>query len=215
MMFFCEDVFAVSVNVAGVCLKRQVKSMKEIKGQHVIKQSLDYSCGPAGLATLLSYYLKEPVSEHDILNTLLKTTDINKVKERKGFSLLDLKNYSIQKGYTAVGYKMDLDFLRKLNKPALVPIKFKNYRHFIVIKAILGDRVFAADPTAGNIILKLNYFSKIWQGGVGLVVEDESGHTGGSELDLKLKDAIIVDAKNIKRILDGILIRTTVFPGEF
>jgi len=105
---FCyNDAFAASFRVNGITLNKKVKSLKEIKSANIIHQSLDYSCGAAGLSTILHYYLNEPVSEKDIITGLLKSTDLAKVQRRKGFSLLDLKKFSEAKGYKASGYCND------------------------------------------------------------------------------------------------------------
>ena len=165
---FCyNDCGATSFRVDGITLNKKVRSMKEIKSANIVTQSLDYSCGAAGLSTLLNYYLNDPISEKEIINTLLKSVSLTKVQQRKGFSLLDLKNYAESKGYKVTGYQMDFDFLQKLKKPTLVPIKFKNYRHFIIVKGVAGDRVFLADPAVGNVTMKINRFEKIWTAGIG------------------------------------------------
>ena len=49
-----------------------------------------------------------------MLEKLLTTCDIEKVKAKKGFSLLDLKRFAQARGYEVVGYKMDLEFLVEL-----------------------------------------------------------------------------------------------------
>ena len=125
----------------------------------------------------MHYYLSDPVSEKEIINTLLKTVNLEKVKQRKGFSLLDLKRFAEFKGYKAAGYKMDMEYLKGLGKPVLVPIKFKNYRHFVIVKAVVGDRVFLSDPAIGNMTMKIGRFQSIWTEGIGLLVE----HFGGND----------------------------------
>jgi predicted double-glycine peptidase len=208
---------AASFCVGNIRFDKKVKSLKEIKGRNVIKQSLDFSCGPAGLATILKYYFKENICEQTIIAALLKTTDINKVKERRGFSLLDLKRFSQAIGYEAVGYKMDMDFLKELNSPVLVPIKFKNYRHFVVIKGVIDDRVFFADPAAGNMTMKTNRFSMIWQDGIGLVFTGKgaAGVNAGCSPDISEDEAMTVDYKSIMRNLKNSMVRTAVYPLEY
>ena len=215
-LFCYNDCSAVGFRVEGITLNKKVRSMKEIKSANIVTQSLDYSCGAAGLSTLLNYYLNDPISEKEIISTLLKSVSLAKVKQRKGFSLLDLKNYAESKGYKVTGYQMDFDFLQKLNKPALVPIKFKNYRHFIIVKGVAGDRVFLADPAVGNITMKINRFEKIWTAGIGLVVEKENADVAASSsLTIKPQEAIFADYKNVMRTALSTVIRTAVFPTEY
>lgn len=209
---------AVGITTSGVAVRKDVRSMQEIKREHLVTQSLDISCGPAGLATVLNYYLDDPVTEVEIINYLLNTVPLEKVKERKGFSLLDLKRFAQAKGYHVTGYKMDCDFLRGMSKPVLVPIKFRNFRHFVIVRGVLADRVFIADPTAGNISMKVDKFRKIWTDGIGLVIEkDRAGRAAGAnKLELKAKDlASVVNYRDITRMVTNNIIRTTIYSGEF
>ncbi|MDD5669213.1 MAG: C39 family peptidase [Candidatus Omnitrophica bacterium] len=211
--------FAVTFATGGLRMQKKVESLRDIRNKHVVKQSLDYSCGPAGIATILNYYLDDPVSETEIINGLLKRTNLKKVIERKGFSLLDLKKFIEERGYKAVGYgEMDVNFLRELNKPILVPIKFKNFRHFVVVKGVIGNRVFVADPTMGNMSMKCNFFVSIWEKGIGLIVEGSQSKDPFRRSDLlrvKKEDGTFVDYKSIERMLERAAIRTAVYPTEF
>jgi len=113
LFIFMENslAFSLDIGISGVRIKKNLTNFKEIKTQNVVTQTLDYSCGPASLATLLSYYFQDKVTEEEIIKFLLLTTDLKKVKQKKGFSLLDLKNFAKYKGYQVVGYKMDLEYL--------------------------------------------------------------------------------------------------------
>ena len=217
ILFFCKGSSATTFCVAGVRLNKEVKNLKDLKREHVISQSLDYSCGAAGLSTLLNYYLEDPINEKEIIATLLQKVDLNKVKARKGFSLLDLKNFSAARGYKANGYKMDFDFLKTLGKPVLVPIKFKNFRHFVIVRAVIGDRVFLADPAVGNTIVKKETFNHMWMEGIGLVVEhrDENKNTDSSPLAVTMEEARVVDYRNVKRNLETSALRTTIHTDEW
>ena len=215
---FCNPSYATSFMVGGVRVNKEVQNLRDLKRQHVVTQSLDYSCGAAGLSTLLNYYLKDPISEKEIIGTILNTVDIKKIKARKGFSLLDLKRFAEQKGYKVKGYQMDFDFLRELGKPVLVPIKFKNYRHFVIVRAVLNDRVFLADPAVGNVSVKEERFKQMWAERVGLVIEHNENPDAPSALNplaVSIQDVRIIDYKNIKRTLDVPVLRTTIHTNEW
>jgi predicted double-glycine peptidase len=213
---FSDFASAATFSVGGLRLNKQVKPLREIKRSNVVTQSLDFSCGAAGLSTVLNYYLEDPVSEQEIIQALLQLVPLEKVKQRRGFSLLDLKKFAEHKGYRVTGYKMDFDFLRELGKPVLVPIKFKNYRHFVIVKAVIGDRVFLADPAVGNVSVKDYKFRKMWGGGIGLVIEHaEDENIAHSDLSVDREDIIIADLKQYKRLLDQSLYRTAIYNTEF
>lgn len=216
-MTLASNVQAANFNFGGVRMKKDVKTMKELRQENVVTQSLDFSCGAAGLATLLNYYLNDPITETEIISDLLQIVPLEKVKERMGFSLYDLKKYSELKGYVVTGYKMDFDFLRDVGRPLLVPIKFKNYRHFVVVKAVIGDRVFIADPALGNVSVKDEKFKQMWTNGIGFVVEHSGDKTEEAQYALKVEteDIRFADYKKMRQLADITRLRTTIFPNEW
>ncbi len=191
--------------------------MFDIKHEYIVPQSMDVSCGPAGLSTLLNFYLENPITEFEIIKKLLDQVPIEKVRERKGFTLLDLKNFAESKGYTVTGYKaMDVAFLKEIKRPVLVPINFKNFNHFVIVKGVIADRVFIADPTAGNLSMKISKFEKIWSHGIGLVIEKpKHGETSEYALQVKTEDLIISDYKRLRQLIDKSAIRTAIYTSEW
>jgi len=207
---------AATFSVSGVRLTKDVKPLREIKRSNVVSQSLDFSCGAAGLSTLLNFYLKDEVSEHEIIETLLNTVPIEKVRQRKGFSLFDLKTFAENRGYKVTGYQMDFEFLKNLDVPVLVPIRFRNYSHFVVVRGVVGDRVFIADPAAGNMSMKIGQFERIWAGGIGLVVEETSPDRNQRyALQVEEDDLLVADYKYLNKIMNQVMVRTAVFPSEY
>lgn len=191
---------AIDLNVGGH-INKPVKSFKDIRSQNVVSQTLDYSCGPASLATVLSYYFQDKVTEEEIIKFLLLTTDLEKVKQRLGFSLLDLKNFAKYRGYEVVGYKMDLEYLVGLDKPVLIPVDIKDYAHFVIFRGLKGDRVFLADPALGNITMRVERFLNIWKGGIGLVLSKTGEKNLYSPLKLTEEEkAIFADPKTLRRL---------------
>jgi uncharacterized protein len=144
-------------------------TLKELRDQNVVKQQLDYSCGAAALATLISGYYGENTSEKellDLLNARLVSMS-DKEKSRKklnGFSLLDLKLVAQQKGYKAAGFKLTIDQLKQLSAPVIVFVKPMGYHHFAVLRGISDDRVYLADPGRGNLRMSLARFEEEYGG---------------------------------------------------
>lgn len=71
-LLFCSahDATAIQLTI-GTKIDKPVKNYKQIKRRNIISQSLDYSCGPASLATLLTYYFGDIVREKEIIKYLL------------------------------------------------------------------------------------------------------------------------------------------------
>lgn len=207
--------FSLDVGV-GTRIYKPVKNFKEIKTRNIVGQTLDFSCGPASLATLLSYYFQDKITEQEIIKYLLLTTDLEKVKRRKGFSLLDLKNFAKLRGYQVVGYRMDLEYLAGLNKPVLIPVDIKDYSHFVIFRGLKGERVFLADPALGNMTMKVERFLNLWQGGVGLVLSKTGENRLNSALKLsREEEAVFADPAMVRRLFGMDTIGSLYRDGEF
>jgi predicted double-glycine peptidase len=150
---------------------KNITTVKEMKTRYVIFQQYDFSCGAAVIATLLTYYFGEPVTEKEVVYGIAQRADLEKVLKRRAFSLLDMKRFAQSRGYKAIGYQMDFDFLVELKKPVIVPVEIRNYKHFVIFKGIVGDRVVIADPAFGNYTMKFTRFLSIWTDGIGFVLE--------------------------------------------
>ena len=105
---------------------RPIKSLLEMRHEHVVIQKFDLSCGAAALATLLNYQYSDPVSEREVAKELIRREEYLQnpalVNIRQGFSLLDLKRYVEQRGYEGIGYgKLTLEDLIE-RAPVMVPI---------------------------------------------------------------------------------------------
>lgn len=154
----------------------EVKSLLDLRGEHVVIQHRDFSCGASSLATILRYYLGEEVHELDVINGLLEVAKehgtLKKIIERRGFSLLDLKGYAEALGYKSAGYRLDYKDLVDLDMPAIVPIIPNGYKHFVVFRGADKNFVYLADPSFGNLVESVAQFKYEWYGytNVALVV---------------------------------------------
>src|SRR3981081_4192092 len=93
-----------SAAAAGVEGAKNIRSLKEIRGEGVVRQRWDMSCGAAALSTLLTYDFKDNTPETAIVVWILHRVDADQVRARGGFSLLDLKHFSEARGYDAEGF---------------------------------------------------------------------------------------------------------------
>lgn len=143
-----------------------VKSLLEMRRENVIIQQLDLSCGAAALATLLNYQHGDSVSEREIIKGLIRREEYLKnpdmVKQRQGFSLLDLKRYVDRRGYLGIGYgRLTLKDLIE-RAPVLIPVQTNGYPHFVIFRGAMGDRVLLADPAWGNRTMTKTKFNSAW-----------------------------------------------------
>ena len=152
--------------------QKSVESYWDIKTKGIVMQKLDYSCGSAALATIFTYYLDKKTTESNIINYLLNHGDLKAIIKRKGFSLLDLKEYTQYRGLTAQGYRMDTESLFDVKVPVLLPLVINGYRHFVIYIGHKGDRVFLLDPTFGSVTMLTDEFKRAWYAyeNVGLII---------------------------------------------
>jgi uncharacterized protein len=181
---------------------RPVRSLLEIRREHVIIQNFDLSCGAAALATLLRYEFGEPVTEKEVARGLISRGEYighpELLKIRQGFSLLDLKRYVNERGYEGVGFgELDLNDLIE-QAPIMVPINALGYNHFVIFRGVVGDRVLLADPAWGNRTMTIDKFQRIWldyggsMGHVGFVVKRADGREPLSRLRPRISEFVML-----------------------
>lgn len=147
----------------GALVTKDVVSLGERRWVHMVRQKTDYSCGAASLATILRYAYGLEMDEPQVLAGLLKVADPKVVKQR-GFSLLNIKDYVATLGLRGRGYRVDQQRLRQLRIPAIVMMDFQGWKHFVVLKRVIGDDVFIADPALGNKVMPMQEFLEQWVG---------------------------------------------------
>lgn len=183
---------AVGASLETLSIRHNVRPFSEFKNDNVVKQAYDYSCGSAALATILKFYLGEDFSETQVINGLLRYGNTKLIIKRRGFSLLDIKKFVNILGYKGIGYIAEIDDLKTLDKPCLIPVNLYGFRHFVVFRGIYKDHIFLADPSKGNISFTLNKFKDIWYKNVAFVIYPKWGE-GMDALKLKEKDLQIIE----------------------
>lgn len=173
-----------------------VKPLAEQQYKGLVKQAYDYSCGSAALTTVLNGYLGRQFSERQVMDGLLKFGETEKIVQRRGFSLLDMKRLTTALGHPSGGYKGQFDDLKKLDHPAIVPIHYGGFKHFVVVKKYKEGRVFVADPALGNISFPEERFKQIWENNVMFIVFP-NGFKPQSTLELTEADMRFVDDQTV------------------
>lgn len=140
-----------------------IKPAIENQFRGIVRQAYDYSCGSAALTTLLKSYVGINVNEQQTMEGLLKFGEYDRIVERRSFSLLDMKRFVTALGLDSGGYKGEFSDLVQQTQPAIVPINYAGFKHFVVFKAYKNGRVYVADPALGNISFDQERFKKIWE----------------------------------------------------
>lgn len=173
-----------------------IEPMSQLQFRNVIRQAYDYSCGSAALTSLLDYYLGRNLQERQVMEGLLRYGEANKIVERRGFSLLDMKRFVTALGYKSGGFRAEFEDLDKLEHPALVPIHYGGFKHFVVVRDVYNDHVFIADPALGNISFTRTRFEEVWDQNV-LFVIYPTGAEPRNAMALTERDLRLVDDRTI------------------
>ena len=151
-----------------------VASVKAVRYQGTVHQQYDFSCGSAAVATLLSYHYGYAVDEQRVFSEMFAHGDQARIR-REGFSLLDMKRYLAQHGFTADGYELPLAKLVEARYPAIVLVSDQGYLHFVVVKGVAGGRVLLGDPASGTRAMSVAGFEAIWRNGLLFVIHGARG----------------------------------------
>ena len=149
----------------------RLTSYAEIPFRTVIHQQFDYSCGSAALATLLHFQYHKDTNEADVFKAMYAVGDQDQI-QKLGFSLLDMKKYLASIGYQADGFRISLKDLQDAAIPAIALIQVGSYKHFVVIKGVVGDHVLVGDPALGLREYNAADFQKLWNG-IAFLIHDQ------------------------------------------
>jgi predicted double-glycine peptidase len=159
---------------AGGDYEIAVMSWWEIPYRTVVRQQYDFSCGSAAVATLLTYHYDRPTTERVPFASMWEAGNQEMIR-KVGFSMLDMKKYLTSVGLKAEGYRLGMEKLDTLKKPAIVLLDLNGFKHFVVLKGVRGDRVLVGDPMRGLSEYSREDFAKIWNG-IGLMVVSDDDH---------------------------------------
>jgi hypothetical protein len=152
----------------------------------------------------MTYYFGDETSERELLNLIIDqlTKDEMELKEKRGFSLLDLKKVAQAKGYRAAGFKLTIEQLKQLAAPVLVFVEPRGYKHFAVLRGIDRGRIFLADPSRGNLRMSISRFLREWHGVIFVLGrEGEEGLTT-YPLELPYPDYVQPELLRVSRMTD-------------
>ncbi|MRW91278.1 peptidase C39 family protein [Duganella sp. FT80W] len=175
----------------------QMEPFSELKYKHIVRQAFDYSCGSAALVTILNYHLGVMVNEQQAMEGMLDKGEKDKIIERRGFSLLDMKRYVGSLGLAGAGFKAEIKDLQTLDEPAIVPIDYAGSKHFVVLRGIRDGVVYIADPSAGNIVFSVEEFARWWDKNTLFIISPAKGQQPVRQLALTDQELGVVDMDRV------------------
>ncbi|MFV5524174.1 C39 family peptidase [Acinetobacter variabilis] len=132
----------------------EIKTFTDLRDFELIRQSKEFSCGAAALATIMKYHLN--------VNNFGEQTALQFLTNEKS-SLYDLQLIAQRYKVNAIGLKLTKNEIILIDKPVIAYIKTPLLQdHFIVIKKVLNNDFYIGDPAIGNYILKKDIFFKYW-----------------------------------------------------
>lgn len=175
----------------------QMEPYAELKYRHIVRQAFDYSCGSAALVTILNFHLGLKVSEQQAMEGMLEKGEKEKIIERRGFSLLDMKRYVASLGVEGAGFRAEIKDLQSLEHPAIVPIDYAGAKHFVVLRGIRQGIVYIADPSAGNIVFSLAEFATLWDKNTLFILYPAKDRAPAAQLALSDQELGVVDMDRV------------------
>jgi predicted double-glycine peptidase len=176
-----------------------VKPLSSTQFRGVVHQAFDYSCGSAALTTLLNGYMAQNKNEREVMDGMLKYGEYDRIVERRSFSLLDMKRYVNAIGFNSNGFRGTFHDLEVLDKPAIVPIAYAGFKHFVVFKTVKNGHVFVADPALGNISFTSKHFQDVWDSDIMFIITPSEGQPTNDLLELKDSDMRIIEDATINQ----------------
>ncbi len=174
-----------------------LEPFSELKYKHIVRQAYDYSCGSAALVTILNFHLGLKVTEQQAMEGMLDKGEKEKIIERRGFSLLDMKRYVASLGVSGAGYRAEVKDLLALTEPAIVPIDYAGAKHFVVLRGIRDGVVYIADPSAGNIAFSVEDFARLWDKNTLFIISPQAGTRAPAQLALTDRELGVADMDRV------------------
>lgn len=172
----------------------------------IVRQAYDYSCGSAALTTLLNGYVGTQLNEEQIMNGLMKFGETEKIVERRSFSLLDMKRFVGALGLESGGYRGEFSDLVNQGQPAIVPISYAGFKHFVVYKGYKDGRVYVADPALGNISFDQERFKQIWENNTLFLINVPEQHR---------KNMLALQEADMRHVEDATINRYALIDQQF
>ncbi|UPY36156.1 cysteine peptidase family C39 domain-containing protein [Sediminicoccus sp. KRV36] len=202
---------SASPAAAGEALMRRPQSWQERRYAHVVRQVLEFSCGSASLATLLTFFLRRPTTEAEVITILRQRYPGEaawRSKQQQGFSLEDITFAAERLGFAAQAARIDAAQLPQIAGPVIVHLDKGAWQHFSVLRASRDGFHYIADPIQGQVTMLDHEFRREFTGAVLAVWRRGGALPQGSPLQA-VRDGVSVE-RSVSRA-----IQTAVPPAGF
>ncbi|HWS86394.1 MAG TPA: cysteine peptidase family C39 domain-containing protein [Pyrinomonadaceae bacterium] len=177
-----RGVFAAALLLACAALAALAQDARRpTPRKPVIRQTSQATCGPAALATLLTFYLDDPVTEAELVaqigkdgKTMTNLDELVKAckargHKAEGYCLGEKKEDKDKRTLCRLtdGYRVELPKLLRVVGRRGVPVlvRFKEpILHFVLAVGGVDDFVLIADPAQGEVAIHRSDFLRRWDG---------------------------------------------------
>jgi uncharacterized protein len=152
------------------------QTYQELKYTNVVRQRLDFTCGGAALATILSHYWGRPTPEEEILEIFRARYPDAKVWQAKvaaGFTFDDIAFATEVLGYEAAGAKVSSVELAAMKGPVIIHLNKGKFQHFVVLTKAQDGVFYIADPIVGKVALERPEFEQQYTGNAMAIWRDQ------------------------------------------
>lgn len=174
---------------------RRPQSWQERRYTSVVRQVLEFSCGSASLATLLTFFLGRPTTEAEVISLLRQRYPAEadwREKQLRGFSFEDITFAAEQLGFQAQAARIEVTQLSRLAGPVIVHLNKGSWQHFSVLRATRDGFHYIADPIQGQVTMLDHEFRREFTGAILAVWQRGATLATGSPLQA-IRDGVSVE----------------------
>jgi hypothetical protein len=156
LLAVCAGAAAITPALAQDGQMRRPRSFHQRRFDNVVRQVLEFSCGSASLATVLTYFLNRPTTEAEVIAILKErypTFEQWKEKSNDGFSFEDIIFAADKIGFRAEAARVGLAQLTRLDGPVIVHLNKGSWQHFTVLRRFHQGFAYLADPINGQVTM--------------------------------------------------------------
>ena len=181
---------------------RRPQSWQARRYANVVRQVLEFSCGSASLATVLTFFLSRPTTEMEVI-TLLRQRYPEQAdwrrKQEVGFSFEDIIFAAERLGFAAQAARIEMAQLPQISGPVIVHLNKGAWEHFSVLRVARDGFYYLADPIQGQVTMLEHEFRHEFTGAV-LAIWRRDGRVPTTSPLQAIRDGVSVE-RSISRMI--------------